>query len=227
MSIVNASEFVKTHIRRTWEAAEDANERTVAAEAVAAVFAAADGWLEVVALEASLGFYDREIFTEAADRPQQPWQLIRLQGADQVRVKPMYRPIESWTSAIDATSACAWIQAKLSETEAPSERYEASLRELLVSGSRVRLPGAASSESLRLECYAGAIDVPVDRGWVTAPFAPHGVPDPVSVRLTNLDGALRLTIDVFWSAWASAPEPVPAIKDGLARLEARGWREDE
>jgi hypothetical protein len=78
-----------------------------------------------------------------------------------------------------------------------------------------------------MSCYAGEIEVPVDQGWVTAPVDPPGVPNPVALRIANLDGALRLILEVFWSAWAAEPEPVAPIRDGLLRLRDRGWRVDE
>jgi|ERR1044071_8182902 hypothetical protein len=227
MIIANASEFVKAHTRWIWEAPEHADERTVAVEAVAAVFDAAGGWLDIAALEARIGLYDHEIFTEADTRPKDAFHLLRSQSIEHVRIKPMYRPIESVTAVLNTAAAIAWVEAALSDVQISERRYEPSLRELLVAGSRARLPESDSSERLRIRCYAGEIEVPVDHGWVTAPSDPPGVPNPVALRLANLDGILRLVIDVFWSPWAEETEPVPAIRDGLIRLETRGWRADE
>ena len=226
MTIVNASEFVKAHFRWIWEAPEDTGERTVAAEAVTALFVLAEGWLDIVALEARLGLYDREIFTEAQARPRDQFQLLRLEPANHVRIKPMYRPTEARTATLDAATAASWVDSKLAEETAPDARYELSLRELLVAGSRARLPDSVSSEPLTVSCYAGEIEVPVDRGWVTAPAHPPGVPNPVSLRIANLDGALRLVLEAFWSPWAGDQAPIPPIRDGLLRLAARGWHAD-
>lgn len=227
MNIVNASESVKTHIRQIWEAPEDADERAAASEAVAALFALAGGWLDIVALEIRLGLYDRETCTEAGMRPGEPFHLLRAESVQNVRVNPTYRAMESRTKTLDACAAVTWVNDMLSQASIGDARYEPSVRELLVAGLRARLPGSVTSDSLKVSCYAGEIEIPVDRGWVTAPATPPGVPDPVSLRITNLDGALRLVLEVFWSAWANAPEPSPAIRDGLSRLHARGWRVDE
>ena len=227
MSIVDASEAPQAHIRWTWETPENADERAVAAEAVTALFALANGWLDIVALEVRLGLYDREIFTEASTRPRDPLHLLRRDSAPNVRVKPMYRPAESRTSILNAATAIAWIESKLIEARVGDGRHEPSLRELLVAGARVRLPDSVTTEPLRVSCYAGEIEVPVDHGWVTAPRNPPGVPDPVSVGITNLDGQLRLVLEVFWSAWADDPERQASIRDGMSRLHHRDWRIDE
>lgn len=227
MTTVNASEFVKTHIRWLWEAPEDADERVVATEAIMALLAIAEGWLDIVALEVRLGLYDHETFTEAETRLPEPFHLLQVEPSGDVRVKPMYRPAESRTSILNSATATTWVDSMLLSAPAPEARFTPSLRELLVAGSRVRLPNSTSSERLRVSCYAGEIEVPADRGWVVAPTNPPGVPNPVSLRVTNLDGLLRLVLEVFWSPWASDPEPVAPIRDGLLRLQARGWRADE
>lgn len=224
MNIVEASESPQLHVRWTWEAPENADEQASASEAVAAVFALADGWLDIVAIEVRLGLYDREIFTEASLRPSAPFHLLRRDPSS-VRVDPTYRPIESKTTVLDARTASAWLDSKLSELQHDA-RYEPSLRELNVVGSRARLPVGSPPQALRLTCYAGDIEVLVDDGWVHAPMAPDGVPDPVSLRIANLDGALRLVLEAFWSPWADAPERPQPIRGGLSRLEARGWTMD-
>jgi hypothetical protein len=227
MNIVNASEFVKAHFRWKWDAPEQADERASTTEAIAALFALTREWFEIVALEIRLGIYDRETLTEASMCPREPFHLLRADSVFNVRVDPLYHSIESRTSILDAEAATAWIDCKLSEARPSDPRYEPSLRDLLVVGSRVRLPGVLTNAPLSVSCYAGEIKVPVDCGWVTAPSVPPGVPDPVSVRITNFYGALRLVLEVFWSAWASEPEPVMPIRDGLLRLRDRGWGVDE
>lgn len=225
MNTVEASESPQTHIRWNWEAPENADEHATAAEAVAALFALTDGWLDIVGIEIRIGLYDHEIFTEASLRPSAAFHLLRLDSSPNVRIDPTYCPIESRTSLLDASATTAWLDSKLSEVQRDA-RYEPSLRELSVAGSRARLPAPTLAEALTLRCYAGEIEVPIDHGWVHAPTAPDGVPDPVSLRIANLDGALRLVLEVFWSPWADAPERPQAIRDGLSRLEARGWHVD-
>ena len=122
----------------------------------------------------------------------------------------------------------AWLDRKLADARSLDERYEPSLRELLIAGSRVRLPdGVAAARMLTVSCYAGEIEIPIDHGWVTAPADPPQVPDPIAIRLANLDGAVRLVLEVFWSAWAGDAAPVASIRDGLSRLTNRGWRSDD
>jgi hypothetical protein len=226
MNIVEASESPQTHIRWSYEAPENADEQAVASEAVAALFALADGWLDIVALEIRIGLYDHDTLTEASLRPSAPFHLLRRDSDSDVRVDPTYRPIESRSSVQDTSATIAWLGGTFSEVHCDA-RHEPSLRELSIAGSRARLPAPTPAETLTVRCYAGEIEVPVDHGWVHAPTVPDGVPDPVSVRITNLDGALRLVLEVFWSPWADAPERPQALRDGVLRLRDRGWRVDE
>jgi hypothetical protein len=223
MNIVEASEAPQTHIRRNWEARENADEHEVASEAIAALFALADGWLDIVSLEIRIGLYDNDTFTEASLRPTAPFHLLRRDSQSEVRVDPTYRSVESRSSVLDTSATIAWLDGIFAEAHRDA-RHEPSLRELSVAGLRARLPAAAEAETITVRCYAGEIEVPIDHGWVHAPTVPDGVPDPVSLRITNLDGELRLVLEVFWSPWADAPERPQAIRDGLARLDARGWR---
>jgi hypothetical protein len=227
MTTVNASEFVKAHARWIWEAPENVDERATAIEAVETLFALATGWIDIAALEIRLGFHDRETLTEARTRPNDPFQLLSAQPLLPVRVKPMYEPMESRVPVLDASAAIAWVDAKLTQARIPDERYEPSLRELLIAGSRVRLPDSGSTDTLTVSCYAGEVEVLVDRGWVTAPCDPPGVPNPVSIRIANLDGVLRLVLEVFWSPWADGSEPAAAVRNAISRLGARGWHSDQ
>src|SRR4051812_9021782 len=115
MNIVEASESPQTHIRRNWEAPENADEREVASEAVAALFALADGWLDVVSLEIRIGLYDHETFTEGSLRPNAPFHLLRRDSQFDVRIDPTYRSVESRTSILNTSAAIAWLDRIFSE----------------------------------------------------------------------------------------------------------------
>jgi hypothetical protein len=225
MTIANASESVKAHVWLRWEAPEDADERTNAHAAVAAVFALAGTWLELAAVEARIGLYDRTIFTEGSIMPREPYHILR--SSSNARVTPWYRSIESRIVTLDIEATTAWIASKLTEAHVDDARYEASLRELLVAGSRVRLPEGITGTTLSATCYAGEIAIPIDRGWVTAPTDPPGVPDPVAVRIANEDGVLSLTLELFWSPWEDELDRPSPLTDGLKRLAALGWTPDE
>lgn len=224
---INASEIVKTHIRWVWDVPENIEQRVVAREVAGALFAMAGDWLDIVALEARVGLYDPNIFTEADLPFQIPWNLLRRDPSGDVQVEPRYRVVESLTSELDLATTIAWIDSQLAEARVSAETYEPSLRELRVAGARVHVPNDLDDEVVTVDCYAGEVQIPVDNGWVTVPATPSGMPSPITLRIDNFDGQLRLVLEVFWSLWASDPDPVAPIRDGLRRLEGRGWRQDE
>jgi len=219
MGNVNASESVKAHVRWTWEALDGATEREIAQQAVAAIFRVAEGWLEIVALEARLGLVDREAFIEA-DQPANPFQLLLEAGRDGVRVTPMYRTAEAQVAKLDEVAAQAWIAEMLEE--AMDERYEASVRELLVAGQRVKI--SDGGRVLTLASSAGEVEIGTTDGWVSAPASPPGIPDPVALRIANEGGALRMILEVFWSIWTGEHDIAAAVQRAAASLERQGWQ---
>jgi hypothetical protein len=95
MEIANASEFGKTHIRWISEPPEQVSERAIAAKGVAAIFAVANAWLDVTAIEIRLGFYDHQRLTEADIAPREPHHLLRLESPSTAPVHSAYRPVEA------------------------------------------------------------------------------------------------------------------------------------
>lgn len=217
-------------LRLEWEAPDGADERAVAAEAIAALFSVAGAWLDPLAIELRVGCYDREIFTEGKLRPDQPFQLLVHEPRPaEVRIKPIYDSVESRVPALSSHEVASWIERALSQSCGDDERYQMSLRELDVLASRVRLPGNEASDRLVLDCYAGTVAIPMERrdgvAWVTAPPAGYGVQQPVELSLENRDGYLRFAIDIYWSPWVGEIDrPGSALAEAVARLTKRGWQ---
>jgi hypothetical protein len=88
MNTVNASESVQAHVQWSWNAPEEADERASAVEAVDALLALADGWLENAALEIRLGTFDRERFTEAPMSLLDSYHLLCADVSSGVRIAP-------------------------------------------------------------------------------------------------------------------------------------------
>lgn len=232
INIAHAYEHSIAYRVLLWDALEDADEAAIAKEAVGFLFAFTTSWLEPVALEARIGLYDREIFTEAAIKPPARFHMLLLDPAPpSVRVSPMYQPIVSRVASLNVDTAAAWIASKRAEANVADARYEVSLRGLLVPGCRVRLPDGVTGSTLSLTCYTGTIQVPIEHrdggAWISAPQEPDGIPDSVSLRITNQDGGLRLILYVSWSPWVDELDQPSPLSDSLKRLEALGWTPNE
>jgi hypothetical protein len=233
MTTVRSEERPIERVRLEWEAPEQAEERAIAAEGVAALFAFAGAWLEPLAIEARVGCFDRELFTEAKVRPEHPFHLLVAEprpgevGAA-VRMKPAYASVESRAAVLSSHEVQSWLDRALSQP-CGDERYQTSLRELDVRASRTRLPAGWTGDSLAVECYAGTVAIALERrdggAWLAAPPAAYGLQQPVELSVENRDGYLRLAIDIHWSPWAGELDrPTSPLADAVARLAARGWQ---
>jgi hypothetical protein len=201
-----------------------------ARESVSALLAFAGAWLEPLAIEARIGCYDSEILTEGKVRPQTPFHLLVAEPRPaEVRIKSIYPSVESHAPSLSNNEVYSRVESALSQSCGDDERYQASLRELVVRASRTCLPAAWAGESLTVECYAGTIAVPLERRsgsvWLAAPPAAYGLQQPVELSVENRDGYLRLAIDIYWSPWAGEfDRPDSPLSESAARLAARGWQ---
>lgn len=231
MSAVRVGERPLKSVWLRWDAAEEQQEREVAAEMVAALATVVDGWLEPFSIEARVGCYDRERFTEAAGRPAQPFHiLVREPLPDEVSIRPTYRAIEQRAPRLSQKVIDRWLAPVLAQPCGEPARFEPSLRELLLHELRVPAPvPLASAGVLALDCYAGTITIPLERDdgrvWISIPPARLGLPPPLTFTVENLDGGCQLSIDLYWSPWLDElTRPDSPLTRAIARLEARGWR---
>jgi hypothetical protein len=227
---VRAEERPIERLRLEWEAPEEADERVIAGESVSSLFAFSGTWLEPLAIEARVGCYDREILTEGKTRPQSPFHLLVAEPRPAgVRIKPIYPSVESHAPSLSSNEVYSRLERALSQSCGDDERYQTSLRELVVRASRTSLPAAWTGETLAVECYAGTIGIPLERrsgsAWLAAPPAGYGLQQPVEISIENRDGYLRLAIDIYWSPWAGEfNRPNSPLAEAIARLAARGWQ---
>lgn len=227
---VKAEERPIVQLRLEWEAPEEADERAIAGESVSALLAFASTWLEPLAIEARVGCYDREILTEGKARPELPFHLLVAEPRPtEVRIKPVYQSVESHAPTLSIYEVQSTVERALSQSCGDDERYQTSLRELVVRASRTRLPAGWTGESLAVECYAGTIAIPLEQrnggAWLAAPPVGYGLQQPVELSVENRDGYLRLAIDIHWSPWAGeADRPNSPLAEAIARLAARGWQ---
>jgi len=233
MKTATTGDYSKEYHRLEWPSPEGANQRVDADAAIDALFTLIDGWLEILALEVRVGCYDRETYTEASElRPPQPYHLLvhepRPSG---VSIDRMYRSVESPQVEVTRVVAGLWLDKILSQSCGDTGRYETSLREIDILASRTALPsGWSGEETLALECYAGTVTIPVQRGEgggvVMAPPAGYVVRQPVVISIENDDGALYLTVEVYWSPWVGElMRSGGSLAKGVALLESRGWRQ--
>ncbi len=98
------------HLALEWDFPEGGDQRSNAREAVDALFAVAEGWIEVLGLELRLGCYDRETLGEADVDPLRPYHLlVREPRVADVQVRPTYRALESGLAAIERQGVAAFV----------------------------------------------------------------------------------------------------------------------
>lgn len=219
------------HLWLEWHAPEGSDQRANGTEAVDALFALVDGWMEILALEVRLGCYDRDIYTEALDQrlPRPHHRVVLEPRPAEVSVEPMFRAIETPVAAINRAATHAWLEENLAQPCGDRDRFEPSLRNIYILASLTALPPDWSDrETLALECSSGSATIPVrhhaGNDWIAAPPSRPVVHQPVVISLASDDDALNLTIEVYWSPWVGQLAiPESPISCGVARLEERGW----
>lgn len=216
-----------------WEPTGESDERASAGEMISALFDLIDGWLEPLAIETYAGCYDRAIFTEGSVHLPQPYHLLIREPLPDVCITPLhYRASEERRDLLVQETVSSWINELLAQSCGDPERYETSLRGLWVQASNVRAPRKSLLKDLMVLDYAtGRTEVPIERrgdtGWISGPRADL-VPQPVAIDIANLDGWLRLAIEVFWSPWlAELNDAGGMLQQGIGRLFARGWKTSE
>ena len=227
---VRSEERPIERLRLEWEAPEHADERATAGESVGALFAFAGAWLEPLAIEARVGCYNRETFSEGKPPPASPFHLLVAEPRPaEVRIQPAYASAASHAIVLSSDAVQSTLERALSQSCGDDERCQTSLRELDVRASRTRLPQGWTGESLAVECYAGTVAIPLERrngaAWLAAPPAAYGLQQPVAVSVENWDGYLRFAINIYWSPWAGELDrPDSPLAEAVARLAARGWQ---
>ena len=201
-----AEERTLERLRLEWEASAEADERSIATEAIAALLSFANTWLEPLAIEARVGCYDREIFTEGDTSPTNPFHILAAEPKPAaVRITPVYYSVESYAPALSSREVQSWVERALSQSCGEGDRFQISLRGLDVRASRTCVPAGWAGDSLAVECYAGTIAIPLEARdgavWVAAPPATYGLRQPVELSVENRDGYLRFAIDIYWSPW--------------------------
>jgi hypothetical protein len=219
------------HLSLEWTSPEGADQRDIAREAVEALFAVTEEWMEIHALEVRAGCCDPDTFTDIAEvNPPGAFQLlVREPRRTDLSMDPTYRAIETRAPRIDRETVTTLVARMLAEMCGDSRRYETALDELIIHASSIPLPpGWTDLDRLALECYAGEIAIPVEqrdgRLVVAAPPVQWLIPQPVAVALMRINDRLRITVDVFWSPWAGELDrPDSALAQGVARVRSRGW----
>jgi hypothetical protein len=221
-------------VRREWIAPEDVTERELASAALEALLVFCDGWIEPLVVEATVGCFDRERLHVPADAtPPKPHWLVHADPLPpDVRLYHLYADPEIRSlPQIDRASLVVWLERILEQRCPGPAIMEPTLVDLVVPTCRVKLPPSfARSELLALDCYAGIIDVPVERkhgaAWIAGPRAGYAMHPPISVAVGNDNGALILDAKLYWSPWRGELERTGSdVAEAVQRFEQCNWSE--
>ena len=225
--------WIESHLWR-WMQPEEADQRAIAGEAAAGLFAFLAGWIEPIALEARIACYDPEILGEALDAapPGAPHlMLVRDPVPPGVAAEGAYvDPVVSRVLRVDAPQVDLWLAQAL---EPPcGAGLETCLAELVVRSLAVALPPAwREVDPLLLDDPVNRLSVPILRhhgaARVAGPPAGRNLYPPLAIALSNQDRELHLRVQVYWSPWeGEAARPDSDLARAAARLESRGWQPD-
>src|SRR5262245_45299393 len=91
------------HVSFEWVEPEGSNPLRSAREAVDALFAVAEGWIDVLGLELRLACHDHEVDVQVVDvDPPRPFHLlVREPRVAEVRITTTYRAMETRLAAVD------------------------------------------------------------------------------------------------------------------------------
>ena len=201
---------------RTWvlrrEHADAGDALGIAAPALDAMFALADGLLEPLALDAEIGWFHPG------------------EGDFRGYASPMEWRLEPG-GALDRAAADRFV-ARASDQRGPAGAIACPfLLAFATVRARVFDPVAEGEDRLVLERDVGPGSLPLERDergvWVTAP-ADGFVTAPVEIR-ARLDRELvEVHVAAHWSPWSEEDRPATrAVEEAVARVAATGWEVDE
>jgi hypothetical protein len=184
-------------------AAPDPTDPAAQAEPVRAVLEAVGPVLEVLAVEAELGFLERDTGLFADEVPESPVRLAATATPPGVAVRAsVAQPTLERLEGPSPAAVERWLRGALASVKAPPGTVTA-WRRLETRATAARLPPDAPAPELEA---LGPAPSRVDaRGrWCAGPIDVPGVREvpPVSLRLEQDAGTVRLELRVGWTPWA-------------------------
>jgi hypothetical protein len=239
LSDIYAYEEPRWSVRLERESEDHETEQSTAKEMLVAVDAFAAGWLEPLALHLSIGCYDTETFHAPIDRepPAPQWFLRKAMLPTGVEPTHVYAdPAIDTVPELTFQEIQTWVVHAMDQECLEPPRFIPSWRELYWQAVRVKLPDPSSfaeRDILRVNCYAGAVSVPVERAataaWISGPLDKYGFGPPVRLLAHNYDGVITIGIDVYWNLWIDASAGRTQVEAAVHHALAlgRGWRRSE
>lgn len=227
-------------IRLEYMAGEGEGQDTLAEQAIAAIDVVTAGWLAPLAWEMYVGCLDTELMhaAVACELPQPYWLLCRERVPPGIDVDPVYdKHMVATETELSPDRLRPWITQALAQTCGHAPRFVPYWDSFHTLAMRARLPEAVSSprqETLRMECYAGTIIMPIDRidgqGWVSGPPEQHFIGPPLKLTASNMHGMyINLDLAIYWDLWTRDPAGRAQVEAAVERVLAlgRGWQRAE
>jgi hypothetical protein len=218
---------------------EDEVEAQTLDETLLAVEALTEGWVEPLALHLSVGCFDTEaLHAPVACRPPQPeWFLRKQELPSGVEARHMYKdPVIDTADALSKESVRTWVARALRQDCPNAPRFIPSWRGLWWPAVRTRMSESlrlGEHEVLRVDCYAGTLSVPLERGaegaWISGPLLHYVIGPPVDLAAINCDGLVTIDLNVYWTLWIDEPAGRAQVEAAVDRVLAlgRGWQRSD
>jgi hypothetical protein len=217
---------------RTWvlrrDHADASDAVTIAAPALDAMFALAEGLFEPLALDAEIGWLDLELGLFRGYATPMEWRLA-------CDVLPALR--DRWTVAetlervdrIDRKAADRFL-ARASAREAPAGSIACPFV-INFHAIRARLLEPVAGDRLILQRDVGPGSLPLERDasglWVSAP-ASGFITAPIEVHARLDRDRVEVHVEAHWTPWSEDDRPgTRAVEEAVARVAASGWEIDE
>lgn len=226
----------RAHVSAELVAPDGEGQLALAAIALDALGAVADGIFEPLAMNVALACCDPESgFPLSEPLPVARFHQLRLASVPEtIRIPRIWKDLHvGERERLDPAGILAWFGTLLTEQECSDPDTTIGWTDLIVESVRARLPeaiseGVGSADELPVSYGVGVIGYPVERFgdalWVAGPLDRNSDTSPFEVEIVNEGGVLTLDWTLAWSPWIEEDGAGrPDVEAAIRRLSALGW----
>jgi len=162
-----------------------------------------------------------------------PTWFIRVSSmSENIVLEPSFsKPQVSEVTELSREALMRWIENALNKNRNLPETYEPGLYNFSINAVRARIFDEniiSDPSAFFVEARAGVIRYPLEKKtnifWVYAPIKYYTSQPPLSLQVSNTEGALRVLIHIDWSLWSTpGTAENTALRQALSRIVNKGW----